>query len=196
MRGLVIGHSFVSGLSDHFSSQISHSLTPSRTASLLQVSNVVEHITLYGIRGACVLPSFSLPLTYLSTHSPHFVIIDLGTNDIAQGTDPLNVAMALLELAQTLCSLYSVKHVFICSVLFRADTRASSKINQNIFRLNGYLKNLCQIENNIWYWRHKGFWATDPLQWSRDGLHPNSTRGRKLYKTSLRSAIFKAAGKA
>ena len=54
MVGALIGHSFVSGLSDHFS-HCDRNCTPSKIARNLYVSDSVDEIHLVGASGACIL---------------------------------------------------------------------------------------------------------------------------------------------
>ena len=61
-----------------------------------------------------------------------------------------------------------------------------------MFQFKIFLKHLCDVEVNIPYHVHRGFWL-DPVDvWSRNGIHPNTSLGRKKYKASLRSAVFKS----
>ena len=66
-KGIVIGHSFVRGLNDHFTHQNGGiPLTPSEVAESLSVSDMAE-VTLAGVSGARVLdPNYELPHDMLS----------------------------------------------------------------------------------------------------------------------------------
>ena len=54
----------------------------------------------------------------------------------------------------------------------------------------------CRREMLIGFHSHDGFGGNPVSVWSRDGIHPNSYRGRQLYKKSLRQALFWAFSQA
>ena len=72
-----------------------------------------------------------------------------------------------------------------------------SQFSLGMERFNGLLQSWCDSEEFFHYWVHAGFKA-GPIMgppfiaWSKDGIHPNSPKGRRLYKASVKYACFKA----
>ena len=121
------------------------------------------------------------------------IILNYDTNDLSAGVAPLEVVIALVELANiTLSEVPSLKHVTPCSAFLWKSyiVNTVQDTREKMFQFNNFLKHLCEV--NIPYHVHRGFWL-DPVDvWSRNGIHPNTSLGRKKYKASLRSAVFKS----
>ena len=185
--GAIFGHSFVSGLDDHFTCGGKRQVTPTEVACRLSISDRVDQFHLVGRRGAQIMRGLSHdgPLRAIK---PSYAIIDVGTNDIARGMPVLNVVVAVIELAKEMITRYGVVHVTVCSVLHR-DTPVD--INARVDRYNAILRDFCEVEPHIAYHTHRGFWRA-ASSWSRDGLHPNIANGRQKYKRSLRKATNNA----
>lgn len=64
-----------------------------------------------------------VPILELSNH-PDFAIVDLGSNvwQMVPVHCPRTVACALVDMAKTLPRDYQVRHVVLCSVLYRSKT--------------------------------------------------------------------------
>lgn len=89
-------------------------------------------------------------------------------------------------------SHYHVQHVIICSALYRASNighQTQLQFQSKVNRFNTYLKNFADVEPNITYHTHRGFWDIPINEWSRDFIHPNTPLGRKKYATSLTRAV-------
>jgi len=159
-------------------------------AKQFRVDHRVPHLHLVGERGIKVTSTF-IPHT-VSLIQPDFVIIDVGTNDLAAGATPLSVASTLFEVCTSLILHHAVLHVTLCSALYRDSnihtTPQLFKHNVNLF--NTILSDLCFVDPQIDYHTHRGFWASPIEEWSRDGIHPNTSVGRQKYKTSIRSAVY------
>ena len=97
MVGALIGQSFVPGLSDHFS-HCDRNCTPSKIARNLYVSDSVDEIHLVGASGACILRQ-EVDCEVLRGIRPTFAILEFGTCDLANGTDALPVADAVMNAA-------------------------------------------------------------------------------------------------
>ena len=165
MVGALIGHSFVSGLRDHFS-HCDRNCTPSKIARNLYLSDSVDEIHLVGASGACILRQ-EVDWQVLRGIRPTFAILEF----------------------ETCIDDFGVRHVTVCSVLHRTYPH---HINADIDAYNKVLRHFCDVETNIDYHTHRGFWQTANESWSRDGLHPNTVIGRRKYKRSLRQAVYNA----
>ena len=192
--GIVIGHSFVHGLLKHLTQDSSPS--PTNIAHRLRLSQILAGLHLYGERGARVCSrSYHLPHRLLQTVKPDFVILDLGTNDIALGAAPFDVASKIISLAETLRTRYFVNHIMVCSLIERNRhlfAMSPQQFSTAAYEVNNYLKHFAHADPHITYHGHKGFWSQDISFWSRDGVHPNSTTGRDCYKKSIGRAVFRA----
>ena len=195
--GLLLGHSFVHSLHSHLTPTTS-TRNPSgfTIAKRLRIHEIVDEFHMQGERGSRICSSsFTLPHRLLQRLRPDFVILDFGTNDLASGTPPFEVAAKLVHLADRLRSQYHVDSVVICSVINRERHirhLSPSQFAAAAYQVNNYLKNFVEAEPRTQYHSHKGFWTTPITQWSRDGIHPNSQHGRKLYIRSIRKAVFLA----
>ena len=191
---MLIGHSFVYGLQQHLDPR--DQASPSEIARKLSIHRIVHSFHLYGQRGAQVCSrSYALPHRQLTHVKPDFVILDLGSNDLASDIPPFQVATKLVELAHTLRSRYHVNTVIISSILNRQAHLKHITPEQfatAAYQTNNYVKNFLDSHPQLTYHVHKGFWAHSSDIWSRDGVHPNTQAGRQKYVKSIRKAVFTA----
>ena len=194
------GDSFTFGLRHSILNRIpsnSNTSLPHTFARALRVSNIVPRVQITGVRGLSVHSSdnyLSIPPHILSHHT-HIAIINIGSNDLAAGVSPLNTATLLVEKATNLITHNHVQHVFLCSVINRTGGLGPTQgqFYSAMYHFNNILKHLCAVEPHITYWCHKGFWQVPVGHWSHDGVHPNTSLGRKKFKVSIRAAIFRGA---
>ena len=183
----LLGHSFVSGLHHHMS--VDHPLSPQEVSHHLKLNHLVKNFHLIGKRGSQIMnSSFSLPHELLTDIQPALLFLQYGSNDLAAGREPLEVATKVVDISRELLQFHSsIKKVAILSALPRGH---SAWLNDSIQRYNGYIKNYCEIEDQIFYKTLQGFWTSDICTWSRDTIHPNTVLGRKKYKNALRRVTF------
>ena len=197
MKGAVLGHSMVAGLFDHLSYRRQHAhLSARQVAREMSCSTKVLELHLIGERGASAI-GYSVPLV-LNDIRPNFCVLHLGSNDLARGAPALEVAMAVVNLAEQLLERDHVDHVAICSVLPRTRSfrngMDSDRFTRALKLCNTILYDCCDTNAGLTYWSHDGFWNKSVGVWSRDGIHPNTHTGRKLYKNSMRWITLKTAG--
>ena len=157
--GVLIGHSFVSGLQDHFTRGGRYPTTPNDILVRLTVTRWVDQFHLIGQRGSCVLPTYELPRN-LTDICPDFAILDNGGNDLANTHSPLSVADAVNSIAHQLLNTHHVRHATVCSALHRTtntDTYSSHDYNDRVGRYNNILRHYCDTERDITYHTHRGF---------------------------------------
>ena len=204
--GVILGHSFPKSLKHH----IYHKFItvdknvglpfPVYCAHFLRVSNKYDSVHFYGDGGAKVLETFKLPSYELKAIRPTVACLDIGSNDLIQGYQPVDIATGIVTLAKTLRDEFNCKEIRVFSVLNRS-VRQTDPVSQEVFdngqyNLNGYLSEMCSKEVSITYQVHDGFWKTadsQPLfvhEWSRDCIHPNLDLGRKNYIRSVTSALL------
>ena len=156
---------------------------------------------MFGQRGATT-ESYRVPALSLNNLKPSLILIDLGTNDLVAGLEPLIVAEKIFSLARHLENSYKAV-VGVCSVLYRADHLVQSvqTFEQNVHVINSHLRLMASKEDKIFFHMHKGFWETEEQGkklkmsvqvWSHDLVHPNNQIGRAKYKNSIRNAISAA----
>ena len=66
---------------------------------------------------------FAVPHELLLENCPGFVILNIGGNDLAQGTSPLAVASAVVQLGERLVRDYAARDVIICHTADKAFAR-------------------------------------------------------------------------
>ena len=118
--------------------------------------------------------------------------------DLASGESPLNVAAGILHAARRILKDHHVKHVAVCSILYRERAigqMSAANFQDLVHKTNTYLRTFCSQDNNIHYHTHRGFWTEAVKTWSKDAIHPNSTKGREKYKKSLRRALLHLSAK-
>ena len=70
--------------------------------------------------------------------------------------------------------------------------QANWSASQIRFKILTHLFHLCAVELQISYFSPPGFRKNKVSICSKDGIHPNSIRGRELYCSALGSALFTA----
>ena len=151
LTGVLIGHSFVSGLQDNFTRGGRYPTTPNDIPLRLTVKRWVDQFHLIGQRGSCVLPTYELPRN-LTDICPDFAILDNGGNDLATTLSPLSVADAVITIAHQLLNTLQVRHVMVCSALHRTTntgTYSSHDYNDRVGRYNNILRHYCDAERDI-----------------------------------------------
>lgn len=188
MKGVLFGHSFVVSLRDHLHHMTRCQLSPVQITNTLRMNDIVDSLHLTGIRGMKIMdPHFILPLSEINSTEPNFIILEAGTNDL-DDHEPEEIAKRLIQLAKELLNAGKIKIVTICSLLRRESTM--SKDPQKTYKVNKLLKEACAKYVLIRYHHHEGF-GTPITKWTKDGIHPNTYSGRKNYKRSIRTAVFR-----
>lgn len=185
--GIVLGHSFVLS----FKHYLENKSLFNKVEQHLRVSHHVSQLDFYGISGASV-DDLECVVPYLSETSYDFLIIDIGSNDLANCQSPLSTAFKVTEFADKIIKNTSIKHIALCSVLCRGSRIPVTfdKFSKLVSQYNQILKTLCEAENYLTYHTHRGFWDQPIETWSRDRVHVNSAEGRRKYAASLRRAIY------
>jgi lysophospholipase L1-like esterase len=109
LKVIVLGHSFVSGLRDHYWARFGkwkqqNVALEGFIASELKVDHHVAEVHLLGQSGA-LASDFLLPQNSVS---PDICLIELGTNDLAQGARGQDVARDILNLSK---NCHHLRHV-------------------------------------------------------------------------------------
>ena len=199
--GCIIGHSFVLGLSDALASRhglgngAGGLLGPHRPLADLHIDHHFDNVVLWGVSGLKILGLTDF-LVRLATFQPDILVIDVGSNDITE-LDPYPAAHLLVDtIINHIFPIWTPKRTTICSQTFRSSHTGQLPpplFNDRIHELNGVLRDLCFNTPGLHYHSHPGFWTNPISSWSNDGIHPNSTFGRKRYKASLRTALMHGA---
>ena len=207
LKVVVLGHSFVSGLDQHFRAKYKGQpqALESHIALELKVDRNIASVTLLGQSGAKAL-NFEAPTYILDKIRPNIIILDLGSNDLAEGIVPEVVRDKIVAIAEGLQDAYSAA-VGILSVLPREKgvSLGPAAFRQAFEAYNLSVKIATRNLTPIFFFSHKGFWEQQVTMgqaifklpmlleaWSKDGIHPNSIEGRKKYKNSIRTAICQA----
>ena len=202
---VLLGHSFVVGLQDHFSHSSgrgsSHGLQRYVTHQL-RCDDFFSEIYFLGQRGATI-PQLAQYHQHLCAIKPKVLIFDIATNDLSQSSlrysEILRLTYQYKDLVVQLLEACGAHIAYICSCLprmnnIRSGTPAQFLHTANVF--NNCMKAYCSINGKLVFHAHKGFSGTSTRQpltistWSRDGIHPNTRTGRSLYKRSIRAALL------
>ena len=182
---LVIGHSFVRRVDYHLRAKEQLNL-------LLPTSSHL--VNMIGKGGAHV--SDLMQLFNSRSSNPHLVIIDVGTNDLANLHTPSHVvARQLFSVARTLVERYGVEHVVLMEVLPRTTWGrhgAPPSFTGRVKRFNDMIKSLVSHYKDripVSYWFHKGL-VSNIEGFIQDGVHL-TPGGLAKYSRSLRRAIVK-----
>lgn len=167
-------------------------MNPFQASKLLKVSNIVQNLFIHG-RGGATINEDSVPWKLIQIFKPRAVLIDLGSNDIANGLSPLNTAYQLTLLADKLHNTYHVEDIILCSIINRTEglhSTSKNKFGADIQLFNKILKTLCEDYKHLSYHLHKGTWTVPLEKLSKDGIHLNTALGRKVYTSSIRRALI------
>ena len=197
LKVALIGHSFVVGLEHYLVNK------KMKATSFLHVDSIVSSISFYGIRGAKVQDLHTL-LPLLRCESFDIVLLDIGSNDIANGARYEEVVLSLSFFLTALSALHS-GIICVLSVVPRSaglPAISPAQFMDTASRLEEHLKSWSKSSQNAIFHKHKGFYERQvdgkkvplaPSEWSKDGIHPNNSTGRRKYANSLRLAIVKSA---
>ena len=160
---LITGHSFIRRYRDY--------LNRSQLHKYLDLSNCLglpeEHIFVEGIGG---LKADNKGITYITNRvrniKPHIVLLELGTNDIADSAaSPEEQVGHLIVQIQSICGelfCQGVKKVVVCEVIERRKFRGTTTLQEfNTKRdlYNKALKLMSVIETG---------WKKDSKRWNQD----------------------------
>ena len=154
---VILGHSFVRSLSDHYLNNFKGSYMPLDIAKALLVNDNVSGVHLYGISGALAV-SFPYPTEWLDKLAPQILLLELGSNDLARDIDVELVARSLLDAATWLHQCYHAI-VGVLSVVPRFEGLQSSPsvFRLNLNRLETILKMAISGSPFLFFHKHKGF---------------------------------------
>ena len=127
--------------------------------------------------------------------SCELLVLDIGSNDIAQSKTVNKRAMELLaKFIYDWASLAPARCVIFIGVLPRtAGLRGSARqFEQNRLYYNAALTSLCKDSNHMTFAKVRGFEGRDPIasvsSWSDDGIHPCSM---EKYTRRLRFIVMR-----
>ena len=144
-------------------------------------------ITWHGIGGRTVAKTIKFDLHVVRSTRPDIVIVQLGTNDLPVQS-PLQVGSELEDFVRLLHDSYGVKFVCVCQTIRR---RSATAFNKNVDLLTRYLRVVLEPIPYAIYWGHRGFSKARHNFYAADGVHLNSMRLYKLYR-SVRGAVLKS----
>lgn len=182
----ILGHSF----DKHLSRDISRG-SNDRTDFYFGLQGCLS-VHFYGVSGRTVdkLHAFNLGVIHFS--APEIVILEIGTNDLAN-LPPEVIGSALDDLIQLLLSSFPVHVVGWCYVIPRGLSHPDSALfRQGAEILNNYVSVVLDSTPNVFCWHHRVFNHPAKDYYLPDGVHLNSAGQYHLYRSSRR-AILKAS---
>ena len=136
---------------------------------------------------------YCISASLLERARPTYAIVDLSTNDLVSGSTPHQVSGSVANFATSLTRTYGIRHVTICQIVSRHN--CTGRLTPAQFadlanKINQHLARMCDGEESLSFHAHEGLTDRKITLWSRDGIHPNTREGRKLYIRSLQRAFF------
>ena len=100
------------------------------------------------VKSAKTKGSYILPASLLKRETPTLAVLELGTNDLASGAPPLEVATAIMDIANCLVEEYQLRHVTVRQIINRKSGIAPAQFAELAYKTNMYLKTFVK-ENQL-----------------------------------------------
>lgn len=196
---MVLGHSFVDRLHCAYASEARVTYLEEHIAQDLKVAFIYRQVFFLGYRGLTI-GKLSCPEYFFSLVRPARLVLDIGTNDIAQGSSGFSAANSVFSSVISPPFPDNLEIVFLSVVPRQAGFRGVplTFFQEERLIFNRTLSQLCDSHPRTLFCRQKGFaeWdlqgkkvPRDMSTWSKDGIHPDSGEGMRLYKRSLSRAL-------
>ena len=199
---MIIGHSFVKRLMKFLAQSENHGLSFGPNLGLREdFGTVIFHGT-----GGLTLRGLREDIDTVRTVMPTAVIIQIGTNDLSMiGCDPITLGTEIVQFAQWLLRIRSVREVVICQIFPRVLDKsmrhgrlqrtpwAGTRDDFNEVRqlANDTIRNRTRDVEHVHYWPHRGMHKAWRTLFDKQGVHLNRT-GQRLYARSIRGAAILA----
>ena len=181
----ILGHSF----DKHLSRDISRGSNNRTELNFGLQGSLSVHF--YGVSGRTVDKLHAFNLGVVNSLAPEIVILEIGTNDLAN-LPPEVIGSALDDLIQLLLSSFPVHVVGWCYVIPRGLSHPDSALfRQGAEILNSYVSVVLDSTPDVFCWHHRVFNHPAKDYYLPDGVHLNSVSQYQLYHSSRR-AILKA----
>ena len=199
MRTLVCGHSFVRRYRRRYLEPArSHHRDSSRQPDFVESFGLApnNHVFVSGVGGLMTTFQGEIYLQQqVHATSPDLLLLELGSNDLAAGTDPYELARQVTSLCRKLCDRTSVGVIVLFLVVERRRSwntdPESFDVNRRIF--NRLMKLASRQDNRLLVTRHDRSILVNlrPGRISADDIHVTSPLGLRLYHFSVRRAMTK-----
>ena len=142
-----------------------------------------------GGRNVNKLRSFDLGI--VRSYAPDIVLLEIGTNDLAQ-LSPEVVGSAADDLVRLLLEQFSVRVVGWCCVIPRGLSHTDALLfHRSAKILNNFVEVVLESVPKAFCWHHRIFNHPAKAFYLPDGVHLNAAGQYQLYR-SYRGAILKA----
>ena len=195
MNGAIFVDSKVQSLSDFLAGGLNRHLSENLFPKLFNVDKSVQKLWLVGQRGAT---TYNLKIDRNILTGLDFLLLVIGTNNMANGQDADSAAESCFDLAQFLHLDLSIKHVVICGVIpRRGKLVVDSELSflEKVKRFNSLIKQRTLGQPHLTFLRMEGFFLPKIEDFSKDDIHPNKPFGRELSIANYRRGILIAANK-
>lgn len=181
---ILIGHSFVRRLYNYIEKASETDPVIHKNFGLENVNILFDH---KGGRLVSGLLDNNLEQK-LKRIAPKIAILQIGGNDIANGTRPETVASMIEDIVQELHFNYRIKYIIVCQLIYRQTGPVD--YNTNVDLCNKILKEIVTVHKFAYFWKHVGIEHSVWNLYARDRVHFNDIGHRKLYKSYRRALIF------
>ncbi len=182
---LLVGHSFVKRLAQY---------ARDRGCPNMALDPAQYHLS-YLSKGGMKLSHLLAQVEDIRHRRPDVIFLEIGTNDLASGTDPQTLALEVRRFSVYLLNQLHVRAVCVSQITFRkaGTPKTPDNFNSQVTKYNSALFNLAKEVKGLWFWRHRSLWS----RWEdclSDGVHFNDLGNRRYYN-SVRGAIVAATNK-
>ena len=192
MNALVLGDSFIKRFHRHCSLKRPIYFNLSKHGKFnknkLKLPDKIGTLFTLGYSGA-TLETFEVP-RIINKLNPSLIIMNIGSNDLDNHIPPLNVADNLIELAKYLSNKFTAK-IVLCSILYRSKLRYTHPMDykEKVDLCNRIVSDHCEVENNLEYYKLRGYWNRPVNEWSVDGVHPSPAQFAKHIRRALINGV-------
>ena len=159
----ILGHSFVQGTEKHLQGRYPELTGPHGCSTSLDLDKLVSEVYLLGQRGATLQQysqnMYCIPASLLDRVRPSYAIVDLGTNDLASGSAPHQVATSVVNFATSLIRTYGIRHVTVCQIVSRhacIGRLTPARFADLANKTNQHLVRMCDGEESLSFHAHEG----------------------------------------
>ena len=210
MNVVIVGHSFVRRLRDDLLPPLSRRgfdidpYNPLKAAAFSTKLGIQHHFK--GVYTASDGIIFIRDMKYCNSDivrvSARIVVFDVGSNDLAHvdSVDPNRMLCLATQLTDIGAKLKNAVVIINCILPRTAGiTCQRETFIENADLYNEYLKNICATSDNCVYNKLRGFRyirsnkvqrRREVSEWSKDGIHCNTTASMKHYRSRIRQSIM------
>ena len=152
-------------------------------------------VNIFGYRGLCAnSDGLGRIREDIYSLSPDLVIMEIGTNDLVDGTSPSHLHRTIETFCLDLFRSSSVRAIVLCQIVERRRTRGVPRVSFDWNRLdyNNLVQQTARNDRRIYVFKHDRSIIVNlnRVGISSDDIHVTSLFGLQLYHLSIRRAVI------